>query len=206
MWYANFRAAASVSPPTNAKPTSVVSIVVPSYQLMNPYTVCVAPSRMANPSRLLLQNHQCYPRLDLVQFLRQLLHNTGKRTLYNPEHKYQMNVFQLRKQSVPLCWDILKHDVPLVDTTCTDHDEDEERNVVHRELYQPESDASWTSVDDTRHVSSAFLTECQVYPNLSVFHLSENRIFLSSNPSCLCHETLQCFRQWMAEPSHQKHQ
>ena len=54
--------------------------------------------------------------------------------MHNPEHRYQMHVFQVRKQSVSLCWDILKHDVPLVDTTCTDQDGDEERDVVHHEF------------------------------------------------------------------------
>ena len=69
----------------------------------------------------------------------------------------------MKRQSLSLCWDIQKHDVPLVDTTCTDQDEDEERDVVHHELHQPLSDASWTSEDETRHVSSVFLAECQVY-------------------------------------------
>ena len=73
-----------------------------------------------------------------------------------------MSDFQERKQSVSLCWDILKHDVPLVDTPCTDLDGDEEHDVVHHELHQPQSDASWTSEDETRHVSSVFLAECQV--------------------------------------------
>ena len=63
------------------------------------------------------------------------------------------------------------HDVPLVDTTCTDQDGDEERDVVHHELRQPQSDASWTSEDETRPVSFVTLAECQVYPDLSVFHL-----------------------------------
>ena len=81
-----------------------------------------------------------------------------------------MLVFQVIKQSLSLCWDILKRDVPLVDTTCTDHDGDEEGDVVHHELHQPQSDASWTSEHETRHVSSVILAECQVYPGLSVFH------------------------------------
>ena len=32
-------------------------------------------------------------------------------------------------QSLFLCWDILLHDVRLGDTTCTDQDEDEERDA-----------------------------------------------------------------------------
>ena len=44
------------------------------------------------------------------------------------------------------------HDVQLADTTCTDQHEDEERDVVHHELRQPQSDASWTSKDETRNV------------------------------------------------------
>ena len=115
-----------------------------------------------------------------------------------------MHVFQVRKQSVSLCWDIRRHDVPLVDTTCTDQDGDEERDVVHHELHQPQSDASWTSEDETQNVRSVVLAKCQVYPSLSVFHLSEKRICLNSHPSCLCHETLQVFDQWMAELSRSK--
>ena len=34
------------------------------------------------------------------------------------------------------------HDVQLVDTTCTDQGEDEERDMVHQELRQPQSDTS----------------------------------------------------------------
>ena len=44
------------------------------------------------------------------------------------------------------------HDVQVVDTTCTDQDEDEGRDVVHHELRQPLSDASKTSEDETRNV------------------------------------------------------
>ena len=58
-----FVLAASVSPPAKVKPTSVVPIVLSSYWsatgwiLMNPETVFVAPpSRMANPSKLLMEN------------------------------------------------------------------------------------------------------------------------------------------------------
>ena len=141
----------------------------------------------------------CHSRLDLVRFLRQLHHNTGA-------SKYQMPVCQLRMQSLFLCWDLLMHDVQLVDTTCTDQDEDEERDVVTHELRQPQSDASWTSEDETRNVRSVVLARCQVYPGVSAFHPSAKRISLSSCPSCLCHETLQAFDQWMAEPSRQKHQ
>ena len=53
--------AASVSPTANVKLTSVVSIVVPSYRsatgwtLMNPETVFVTPSRMANLPKLLFK-------------------------------------------------------------------------------------------------------------------------------------------------------
>ena len=53
-----------------------------------------------------------------------------------------MHVFKVRKKSVSLCWDILKHDVPLVETTCTDRDGDEEHCVVHHELHQLQPDAS----------------------------------------------------------------
>ena len=195
--------AASVSPPANVKPTSVVSIVVPSHRsatgwtLMNPETVFVAPpSRTANASRLSIENatkSSSPPRLDLVRFLRQLHQNTGNRALHNPEHRYQMQFFQVRKQSASLCWGILKHDVPLVDTTCTDQDGDEERDVVHHELHQPQSDASCTSEDAARHVRSVIVARCQVYPGLSVFHSCWKKISLSSCSSCLCHETLQVF-------------
>ena len=80
-----------------------------------------------------------------------------------------MHVFQVRKQSVSLCWDILKHDVPLVDTTCTDQDGDEEHDVVHHELHQLQSDASWTSEDETRHVSSVFFGRMPGVPKLVGF-------------------------------------
>ena len=39
MWYADFVLAASVSPPANVKPTSVVSIVVPSYRSATGWTL-----------------------------------------------------------------------------------------------------------------------------------------------------------------------
>ena len=110
------------------------------------------------------------------------------------------------RQSFFLCWDNLKHDVPLVDATCTDQDEDEERDVVHHELHQLQSDAFRTSEDETQNVRTVVLAKCQVYPCLETFHHSEKRIFFSSHPSCLCHETLQAFDQWMAEPSRQTHQ
>ena len=171
---------------------------------MNPETVFVAPpSRMANPSRLLIENATKSSIL-LVLILFDFFDSCT--ITLEVEHYTTQSIgtkctfFQVRKQSVSHCWDILKHDVPPVDTACTDQDGDEEH-----ELYQLQSDAFWTSEDETRHVSSVFLAEGQVYPNLSVFHLSEKRTFLSSCPSCLCHETLQVFDQWMAEPSHQKH-
>ena len=66
------------------------------------------------------------------------------------------------------------HDVPLVDTTCIDQDEDEERDV--NEWRQLQSDASWTSEDETQNVTSLVLAKCLVNPGLPVFHLSEERI------------------------------
>ena len=74
-----------------------------------------------------------------------------------------MPVCQLTMQSLLLCWDILMHDVQLVDTTGTDQDEDEERDVVRPELLQPQSDACWTPEDETRNVRSVVLARCQVY-------------------------------------------
>ena len=47
--------------------------------------------------------------------------------------------------------------------------------MVHHELHQPQSDASWTLEDERRHVSSVFLAECQVYPGLQAFHLCEKK-------------------------------
>ena len=154
MWYTDSRACC-----LRFATRSVVSIVVPSYcsatgwTRMNPETVFVAP-----PSRVAKETI-CPPRLDLVRFLRQLHHNTVSRTLHNPEHKYQTHVFQVKRQLLSLCWDILKHDVPLVDTTCTDKDEVEERDVIHHELCQLRSDASWTSEDETQNVRSCRLSE-----------------------------------------------
>ena len=48
------------------------------------------------------------------------------------------------------------HDVQLVDTTCTDQDEDEQRDVVHHELRQPQSDAF---LDIGGHVVSVTVNE-----------------------------------------------
>ena len=63
------------------------------------------------------------------------------------------------------------HDAQLGDTTCTDQDEAEERDVVHHELCQFRSDASWTSVDETLNVRSVALARLQVYQGLETFHL-----------------------------------
>ena len=48
------------------------------------------------------------------------------------------------------------HDAQLAETTCTDQDEGEERVVVHHELRQFRSDASWTPADETLNVSRWF--------------------------------------------------
>ena len=48
--------------------------------------------------------------------------------------------------------------------------------MVHHVLHQPHSDASWTSEYETRHVSSVSLAECQVYPDLLVFHFLRRRL------------------------------
>ena len=76
--------------------------------------------------------------------------------------------------------------------------------MAHHETHQFQSDVSWTLEAETLNVMSVVSAKFQVYPVLSVFHLSEKRIFLSSCPSCLCHETLQVLDQWMAEPRRQK--
>ena len=57
--------------------------------------------------------------------------------------------------------------------------------MVHHELRQLQSDASWTSEDETQNGA-----KYQVYPSMSFFKLSEKEIFLPSYPSCLYHETL----------------
>ena len=61
--------------------------------------------------------------------------------------------------------------------------------MIHHELRQFQSDTSWTSEDETQQVRSVVLEN----------HLSEKRFFLSFFHSCLRHETLQVFDQWMAE-------
>ena len=115
--------------------------------------------------------------------------------MHNPENRYPLHVFQVIRQSVSLCWDVLKNDVPLVDTTCTDQDEDETSTTSCAKLRKHQSDASWTSEDETQHVSSVVLAKCQLCPGLSVFHLSEKNIFLSSYPSSLCQKTFQVVDQ-----------
>ena len=57
------------------------------------------------------------------------------------------------------------YDAQLGDTTCTHQDEAEERDVVHHELCQFPSDASWTSVDKR----SVVLARHQVYQDLEIF-------------------------------------
>ena len=54
-------------------------------------------------------------------------------------------------------------------TTCTDQDEDEERDVVHHELRQLQSDASWTSEDETQNVRAVVFGKIPGVPGLSVF-------------------------------------
>ena len=123
----------------------------------------------ANPFKLLKtqESIRCHYRLDLVRFLRQMHHNTGHRTLHNPEHRYQRPVCQV---SFFLSWDIRMHDVQLVDTTCTaDQDEDEERDVVHHELRQPQSDASWSSEDETWNVRSVVFGKMPSVPKIVDF-------------------------------------
>ena len=115
--------AASVSLPANVKPSSVVSIVVPRIdpQLVGHHESRILRQGLRTPPDSWLktqQSFQCPSRLDLVRLLRLLHHDTENRTLHNPEHRYQTHVVQVKRQSRSLCWDTLKHDVPLVDTTC----------------------------------------------------------------------------------------
>ena len=92
---------------------------------------------------------------------------------------------------VSLCWEILMHDVQLGDTTCTDQDEVEERDVVHQELCPFRSNVSWTSVDETLNVGPVVLARLQVYQGMETFLLWEKKSFPFSCPSCPCHETFQ---------------
>ena len=78
---------------------------------------------------------------------------------------------QVKRQSFSLCWDILRHDVTLVDTTCTDQDEDEERDVVHHELRQLQSDASWIGGRDSKREICGFGINARC-TRLGGFHLS----------------------------------
>ena len=125
-------------------------------------------------------------------------------------------------------------DVELGETTCTDQDEAEERDVVHHELRQLQSDASWTSVDETLDVRSVVLARLQVYQGLESYaswtsvdetldvrsvvlarlqvyqglessSLVRRSISFFSCLSCPCHETVQVYDQRKAEPSRQKH-
>ena len=72
---------------------------------------------------------RCHSGLDL-------LCNTWHRTQRSPERRCQKHACQVKLKSLFLCWNILLHNVQLSDTTCTDQDGAEERDVVHHELCQ----------------------------------------------------------------------
>ena len=121
----------------------------------------------------------------------------------HPELMYQMHFFLVKMQSLFFSWDILLHDVQHGDTKCTDQDEADERDVVRHELRQLRSDASWTSVDETRNVRSMVLVTLQLYKGLETLHHYVKRTSFSSCFFWLCLETLACSRSvdgW-AKPS-----
>ena len=82
------------------------------------------------------------------------------------------------------------HDAQLGDTTYTDQDEAEKRDVVHHELCQFRSDVSGTSVDETLNVRSVVLARVQVYSRFGPFLPLPRDLARSveAEPSCQKHQ------------------
>ena len=126
---------------------------------MNQETVFVAPpSRKANLSKILIED----AKKSSISFI-----SSSSSTSTVAEHSTTQNrgaqctVCYMKMKSPYSRWRNLMHDAQLGDTACNDQDEAEERDVIHHELCQFLSDASWTLVDKLPSARSVFLARLQ---------------------------------------------
>ena len=127
------------------------------------------PSRKANLSKFLIEDAKKV--FDIIHFLiffgffdrcqaaSRLTHGIEHSTTQN--RGAQCTVCYMKMKSPYSRWRILMHDAQLGDTACNEQDEAEELDVIHHELCQFLSHASWTLVDKLPSTRSVFLARLQ---------------------------------------------